>query len=260
MTMDRRRALAFGAAALLPGAGALKREPASGSLTKAEQTAVAATLQEHTQELLDAIVPGKLSVWEKYIHEDCVYTAEDGQVSDRKALLEQLKPMPAGVSGDIRVTDFKARVRGPVAIATYVSDEHEDYHGQKLHCQYRSTDTWLKTASGWRLLSSQVLALRTDPPAVALASAKADEYCGRYWLSPDISCEIRRKGDGLEGQQTGRDAKELRAEAPDVLFTPGRPRYRYVFQRDPAGRITAFAERREAWDLIWTRGQVFIIH
>ncbi len=258
MTIDRRRALTLGAAALLPGAlkrGAAmsKRGAAMSPLTKAELSAISATLQAQTQELLDSIVPGKVSVWEKYLHEDCVYTAEDGQVSDRKALLEQLKPMPAGVTGDIRVIDFKARVRGPVAIATYVSDEHEDYHGHKLHCQYRSTDTWLKTAAGWRLFSSQVLALRTDPPAMALASATADEYCGRYALTPEIGYEIRRKGDGLEGQQAGRDAKELRAEAPDVLFTPGRPRYRYVFQRDPAGRISAFAERREAWDLLWTR-------
>ncbi|MEP6768205.1 MAG: DUF4440 domain-containing protein [Acidobacteriota bacterium] len=250
MTIDRRRALTLGAAAFLPGA--LKREAAS-SVTKAQEDAISAILQTQTQEMLDAIVPGKISVWEKYVHQDCVYTAEDGQVSDRKALLEQLKPMPAGVTGDIRVTDFKARVRGPMAISTYVSDEHEDYHGHKLHCQYRSTDTWWKTAGGWRLLSSQVLALRTDPPAITLGSAKADEYCGRYALAPEIGYEIRRKGDGLEGQQTGRDAKELRAEAPDVLFTPGRPRYRYVFQRDPSGRITAFAERREAWDLLWTR-------
>ena len=39
----------------------------------------------------------------------------------------------------------------------------------------------------------------------------------------------------------------------DVLFSPGRVRYRYVFRRDAAGKITGFAERREAWDLVWSR-------
>ncbi|HEY7633933.1 MAG TPA: hypothetical protein VH763_00190 [Gemmatimonadales bacterium] len=55
------------------------------------------------------------------------------------------------------------------------------------------------------------------------------------------------------GQQTGRSPESLRAEAPDVLFVPGQPRYRKVFQRDPGGRITGFAERREARDIVWTR-------
>ena len=41
--------------------------------------------------------------------------------------------------------------------------------------------------------------------------------------------------------------------SPDVLFVPGRPRYRYVLMRDPDGKVTGFAQRREAWDLVWTR-------
>jgi hypothetical protein len=42
-------------------------------------------------------------------------------------------------------------------------------------------------------------------------------------------------------------------EATDVLFVPGRPRYRYIFLRDAAGKITGLAQRREAWDLVWKR-------
>jgi len=34
---------------------------------------------------------------------------------------------------------------------------------------------------------------------------------------------------------------------------PGKPRYRKIFPRDAAGKITGFAERREAWDIVWTR-------
>jgi hypothetical protein len=53
--------------------------------------------------------------------------------------------------------------------------------------------------------------------------------------------------------ESGRQVEELRAEAPDVLFVPGRPRYRYVFQRGAGGKITGLAQRREAWDLVWKR-------
>jgi Domain of unknown function (DUF4440) len=248
--VDRREILTLAAAALLPAA---KKLPAD---------AVPAILQAQTQELMDAVGRGDAAPWTKYLHPDCVSTSEDGEVSDRRKMLEDLKPLPAGVSGKIAVIDFRARIEGGTAVTTYVSDEDEDFHGHKLHCQYRSTDTWLNTPAGWRLLSSQVLALRTDPPAIPIDSARADEYCGRYALTPEIAFEIRRKsqpaagaagGVSLEGQQTGRPARELRAEACDVLFSPGRVRYRYVFGRDGAGKITGFAERREAWDLVWRR-------
>jgi hypothetical protein len=168
-------------------------------------------------------------------------------------MVAQIKPLPKGVSGVLKVTGFKATVHGPVAIANYVSDEHENYHGHKLHCQYRSTDTWLKTPAGWRLIASQVLALRTDPPARPLTPRQMEEYSGRYSLAPGIMYEIRRTAGGLEGQQSGRKAEALRAEAPDVLFVPGKPRYRKIVLRGPGGHVTGFVERREAWDLEWTR-------
>jgi hypothetical protein len=47
----------------------------------------------------------------------------------------------------------------------------------------------------------------------------------------------------------------LRAETLDVLFVPGRPRYRKVFRRDAGGHVVDFAERREAWDLLWMKGK-----
>ena len=214
---------------------------------------VAGVLQRQTQEMMDAISSGSASVWERYLDEKATYTTEDGTVLTKARMVEQTRPLPKGVSGTIKVTDFKVTVQGPVAVATYVSDEHEDFHGHKLHCQYRSTDTWLKTSAGWRLVAGQVLALRTDPPAIRLTPRQMAEYVGRYALTPEITYEIRRKGDELEGQQSGHKAEALKAEAPDVLFVPGKPRYRDVFLRGSNGRITGFAERREAWDLSWTR-------
>ena len=245
MTIDRRGILQGIVGALVPAAGLAAPKERGGD--------AAGILRARTQALADAVGLGDTAIWEKSLHDDCVYTTEDGEVLGKKAFLEQLKPLPSGVSGTIRVMDFQARIHGVVATATYVMDEHEEYHGHPLHCQYRSTDTWLKTPAGWRLLSSQVLALRTDPPRVELPAAKLDEYCGHYTLAPEIAYDIRRKGDGLEGQRNGRPATELHAEAPDVLFVPGRPRYRYVFRRDAGGKITGFAERREAWDLLWRR-------
>jgi len=210
-------------------------------------------LQRQTQELMDAVAGGKASVWERYVDDGVLYTDENGRIMKKAEMVAGIKPLPQGVSGVIRVTQYQAVVHGDTAVASHVDDEHENYHGHELHCQYLTTDTWMKTKAGWRLVGAQVLALRTDPPAVALPPVVRNEYCGRYALTPDITYEIRCGGDALEGQQSGRKAEELKAEAPDVLFTPGKTRYRKIFLRDQDGRVTGFAERREAWDLVWKR-------
>ncbi len=193
-------------------------------------------LKRQTQEMVDAIATGKAAVWDKYLDEGVRYVDESGTVLTKKQMVEGTKPLPQGVTGTIKVVGFDAVVHGDVAVATY-----------------RTTDTWMKTRMGWRLIAAQVLALRTDPPPAPIAASLRGEYCGRYALTPSIAYEIRCNGETLEGQQTGRKPEELRAEAPDVLFVPGRPRYRYVFLRDAGGKITGFAQRREAWDLVWKR-------
>jgi hypothetical protein len=223
-----------------------------GALALASED-VAAVLQRQTQELLDALAPGERAVWDRYLDARALYTTEEGTVLSKSEMLEQLRGLPEGVSGTIRVTDFKVAEHGSVAVATYVVDEHEIYYGHLLHCQYRTTETWVKTEAGWRLIAGQVLALRTDPPEIPLTPQQMDAYVGRYSLTPTITYEIRRKGEALEGQRAGRDPEVLRAEAPDVLFVPGNPRYRKVFLRGPDGRVKGFAERREAWDLPWTK-------
>ena len=212
---------------------------------------VDAVLQKQTQELLDAITFGKPQVWEQYLDDAAIFCAEDGSVSTKAEMVKQIHPLPEGVSGIIKVTQFKSAVHGNVAISTYVADEHETYHGHQLHCQYRTTDTWQKGAKGWRMIGSQTLALLEDPPP--MSGVATDAYVGKYSLAPDITYEIRKNGDKLEGQRNGRKAEPLLVESPDVLFTPGQPRYRKIFQRDAQGAITGFAERREAWDLVWAR-------
>jgi len=210
-------------------------------------------LQRQTQEMVDAIATGTVNVWDRYLDPDVRYVDETGTVLTKKEMLDATKPLPEGVTGSIAVTQFDAAVHGDVAVATYVDDERETYHGHELHCQYRTTDTWRQSGGVWRLIGAQVLALRADPPAVTLSASALDAYCGRYALTPSITYEIRRRGDGLEGQQIGRNPEELRAEAPDVLFVPGKPRYRYLLQRDGAGKVTRLVQRREAWDLVWER-------
>ena len=230
-------------------------EEKSGKVRAGEPTGktVEETLQANSQALMDAITAGDPAVWDRLLDARVTYVDENGSLLDRKALIDGIKPLSAGVSGTIRVTDFHAAVHGDVAVATHVDDEHETFHGHVLHCQYRTTDTWQKTPAGWRLVGGQVLALRTDPPALAVDSDDLEEYTGLYTLAPDVTYEITLTDHGLEGRQTGKKPEPLKMEAGDVFFVPGKPRYRMIFLRDDDGDITGFAERREAWDLVFVK-------
>lgn len=210
-------------------------------------------LERKTQELLDAIAAGNREPWVRYLHDDLIYAAEDGSIKSKPQLLEELQPLPKQIWGKLRVAHFRTVRSGSTAVCSYVTEEEEGYYGQVIHARYQSTDTWIETTGGWRLLASQVLALRDDPPHLALPAAALDQYVGSYSLTPEVTYTIRRDGDVLVGQRTGRKPETLRPEVADYFFVPGQPRLRKVFQRDAAGRIAGFVERRETWDILWKR-------
>jgi hypothetical protein len=213
---------------------------------------VPALLRARTAQLLDAITSGTPSVWEQTLEANARVIDENGEVLDRKAMVASVRPLPPGISGAIRPVDFQATVLGDVAHTTYIADEDENFHGAKIHARYRMGDTWVRRDGKWMLLASQVLALRSDPPALPTTAEQRRAYCGRYLLG-DLTFVIRCEMDGLTGGTQGKPAKPLRLESTDVFFVPGEPRLRYLFQRDGAGRVSGFLQRRESWDLPWKR-------
>ncbi len=137
---------------------ALGMRPASAS-----DANVAAVLQKQTQELMDAVTFGKADVWRRYLDAEVIYSAEDGSVKNKEQLIGEITSLPQGISGELKVTQFKSVRQGRVAVTSYVAEEEEGYYGQSLHARYRSTDTWIETPAGWRLLASQLLAIGRDP-------------------------------------------------------------------------------------------------
>jgi Domain of unknown function (DUF4440) len=214
-----------------------------------------ALLKMQTQALLDAVAVGDTKVWDRYLDPAIIYLAEDGTRKSKTDLLKELQPLPRGISGSITIGAFEVRAHGNAAIATHDDNERENYFGQTLNAQYKTTDTWLQTKEGWRLVASQVHAALIDPPAIQLTTARLDDYAGAYRLTPEISYTVRRMGDALSGERTGRPAQMLKPEAADVFFVPGQPRSRKIFLRDAAGRIIGFVDRREGRDVRWERAK-----
>jgi hypothetical protein len=227
--------------------------PPASTAPRAAPADATATLRAQTQEMLDAIAAGNASVWDRYLDPKVVYLSEAGEVETRASLLAQLKPLPPGISGQITMSRFDVQQFGDVAIVLHVDEESESYFGHPIHAQYMTTATWRLGPDGWKIIATQVHASLADPPAIELPAGKLDDYVGTYRLTDDIGYTIRRDGDHLVGERTGRPPQTLRVEARDVLFVPGQPRSRKVFLRDPAGQVTRFADRREARDIVWTR-------
>jgi ketosteroid isomerase-like protein len=225
----------------------------AAALGASQPDPLAADLRAEDQALLDAIAPGDRALWDRLLAPDAVYVDENGEVMDRAAYLASLQPLPAGASGTITIVDYSLRRSGDTALVVHRDDEREDYHGVRLRAEYLMTETWLRRADGWRLAMVHAYVVAKDPPAVAVPSGVLDAYVGRYVAGKDLVFVVRRDGERLVGGREGRVPHELKLEGPDLVFTPGQPRNRLLFQRDAAGRVTGFIDRREGEDIDWTR-------
>jgi hypothetical protein len=215
--------------------------------------AVEAELRRLIQENLDAIGRGDREVWTRNALEDLVHVDEEGTVRSRAQLLEELRPLPPGLVGRLTVGALQVARHGDTAVATHEDLEHLDYFGQVIESRWRSTDVWLRTPGGWKLAGQQVLALQADPPAARLAREQLCGYEGTYRLTAEITAAVSCTDEGLSVQRSGRPPVVYRPEVADVFFAPGQPRTRRIFERDAAGRITGFVDRREGHDIRWRK-------
>jgi hypothetical protein len=226
---------------------------ASGGAAQPNNAAAEAELRRITQEMMDAIAPGHAEVWDRYLDERLIHVDENGTLRGKRELLAELKPLPPGLTGRIAVDRFRIEQHGGTAVVAYEIQEYLDYHGQILRSRFRTSDTWLKTRDGWKLIGSQTAAVLKDPPEVALTRAQLCNYNGTYALTDSITTAIDCSGSGLTSERTGRAPATYRAETSDVFFVPGEPRTRRIFQRDADGDVTGFVDRREGEDILWRR-------
>jgi ketosteroid isomerase-like protein len=258
MTKPRRRASLFvlGAVlAVLSGSACAhaQRTSPSAPSPSAPPDDVVALLKRQTQELMDAVAPGKAEVWQRYLLDDVVYVDENGVVYAKATLLEELKPLPAGLVGRIEVDRFQARVHGDTAVTAAEIQEYLDYYGQELRTRFRFVDTWVRTPEGWRLAARHTAAVLKDPPAISLSQEELCAYAGEYRLTPEITTKVSCTKGALIAERTGRPPAAYVPEVRDVFFVAGEPRSRRIFTRDAAGAIVGFIDRREGDDVRWQK-------
>jgi ketosteroid isomerase-like protein len=206
------------------------------------------------QEMSDALVPGNAAVWDKYLDPAVIYAEEDDSYKGKAETLKELKPLPKGLGGTIKIELLSYHEEGDVAVALFRQNETEHYYGQTIYAKYLTSTTWKKRAEGWKMVAGQVLAERTDPPAIVVPASRLAQYVGTYQLKDsEPTFTLTLVAGQLVGTRNGRQPATWSAEAGDVFFIAGDPRIRKIFQRDASGRVSGFVERRESWDIVWVK-------
>jgi Domain of unknown function (DUF4440) len=221
------------------------------ALQAATADSVASGWRTRDQRLLNAIASGDRAIWDAALTSDAQYIDENGVVFTRADFLKSLEPLPPNISGHLDIVDYRVQIDGDTALVVHRDDEFEDFHGHSLKASYLMSETWLRRKGDWRLALVHAYVVATDPPEITLSPSKLDDYVGRYSAAPDLTWIVRRDGDHLLGGTDGRTP--LKVESQDVLFVPGHPRERRIFQRTPEGRVSGFLWRREGEEVLWQR-------
>jgi Domain of unknown function (DUF4440)/Domain of unknown function (DUF3471) len=227
--------------------GACARAPDSESSFTETDASLQASLLQKEQQMMDAIALGDTSVWLANLHDSCLIAVEDGSTTTKHELVGGLRPLPSGYVGKIHVIEPRFRRYGNAAVVSFVADEYLDLYGQRIHTQYRQSDTWMRFGDQWQVVSMQVFEIPANPNPITLDASILQRYAGTYELAADKRCEITLEGGKLVAHKADRAPQELLAETENVFFRPNDGRVRVIF--DDGTMI----ERRAGQDLRWRR-------
>ena len=221
---------------------------------KAPPTISETELVHRTQQLYDAVAPGDQAPWKAFYADDAMVYDEKGRAMNKKALLDDLQPMPHGYRGAIKVVNHHAIFAPGVAALAYDCDETETIFGQELHARYHSVDTWLYRNGSWQIAVSQTMRYYEDPQIGSINRALLDDFTGTYELSPDNLRTVSHVGNDLFLQRSGGAKTKLLPESGDLFFRSG-VEGRILFHRNNSGHVDALYDRRNNEDVVWKRVQ-----
>jgi ketosteroid isomerase-like protein len=149
--------------------------------------------------------------------------------------------------------DFMVHVTADVAVATFFHDRTTDFGPKSMHATYRSMETWIKRADGWKMISSQGREVLPDMPTTKLPQEELKRYEGVYSAGAGLSVTLARDGEALVASMRGSPSVRLMPVTRDYFIVPGQSRLGVLFQRDAAGQITGYLSRRDGRDVSFVR-------
>jgi len=208
-------------------------------------------LVRRTQELFDAVVPGNKEPWQKYFADDCIFADEKGRNLNKTQLVADIRPLPKGYSGTIKIAKPQSVIHGDTAILSYDLDETETIFGQKLTARYHVTDTWLRRNGIWQIVSSQAMRYYEDPAVARIEPKKFGDFSGTYELAAGQMRRVFSEGESLYVERNGK-REQLLSEGSEIFFRKG-VEGRILFRYADNGKVDALIDRRNNEDVVWRR-------
>jgi uncharacterized protein (TIGR02246 family) len=127
-------------------------------------------IRKANDERVAALLAGDAGKLEQLLDDDLSSTTATGHVQDKAEILADVR------SGDLRVSasrtdDFKARIYGKTAVATYRATVEATYEGRSRGGQYRATSVYVNRDGRWKLVAQHNTPLALPPMAVSVPHA-----------------------------------------------------------------------------------------
>ena len=211
---------------------------------------VQAKLVALTQELMDALIPGKADAWQRILADDAIIIDEFGRIQTKKEAVDSVHPFPKGFSGTIEIRDPSVRVHGDTAVLKGEMYEKEGVFEQNLVVRYIFANTFVRQDGAWKLIAAIDVTLPTEPPKLPVAGIVPGDYAGAFSYGPGRTWSVAAENGQLYyTTKAGGPPTLLDAIGKDVFMTGGDERNLVIFRRDAAGRVAELIERRKFNDL-----------
>ncbi|MDP9078660.1 MAG: DUF4440 domain-containing protein [Bacteroidota bacterium] len=221
--------------------------------TKTDSAAKAQLLLTIEQILQDGAATGDTASYNKYTTADLLVVNEDGSRDSKASFLAKLHPLPKGYSGHINIVNPRFNFRENLAVVNFVADEYENVLGQQLHTTYGIMDTYVFAGNEWKITNLQIYEIPQLPEkGISVDPDLLREYCGTYYMTPDVSYTVSLENGRLFGHRKGGTKEELLAETNSVFFRRSDTRGRKLFFKGADG-VWRMHERRNAQDLVWEK-------
>ena len=209
--------------------------------------------QSTEQALMDSIAVGDKGPWERIIDPACIVTSEEGDVVSRKQFLDDLGPLPAGLTGSIAVKELTVDELPGIAVVRYLADESEAVFGQRLATRYRVTDTFWRRRRGWKMVASHTSVVTQDPPAQEVLPRGLARLRRRV-PSPARRVDLHRRAARRGALRWSRSEE---AASPSIplrrnAFVVSGGLGEWLFVTDEQGKVRIL-DFRKFEPLVWTR-------
>jgi hypothetical protein len=207
-------------------------------------------LHMQTQAFSDAGQRGDGPAMGKALDPDVIFFNENGESATRADMAGATPPAAGTPIHRIETTDWNCKLYRGFAVTSFIDVVDA---GKASEARFRSVETWRKAGATWRMIGSETSTIQQDPDAVVLDAMALDEYAGSYEAGANMRFTFAHKGGDLFASLNGGAETAQKAQARDILFTPGHGTTPKVFQRGNDGKIVGFIYLRGKNSIVFKR-------